>query len=111
MKTKTIFRVWKSRTGTGVIALFPEMVSDSNVFHCESFEHVGQHGAADPRFVMRASRPATRKEYADLRKELEGRGYSVQVIQRLHRSYFVTRWNELQTMDKAVLNLAKQGNK
>ena len=43
-KTKVIFR--KLKDGD-IIALFPELPGDMNPYHtCESYMHVGQHGAA-----------------------------------------------------------------
>lgn len=86
-KTTVIFRVWKSGSGKGdVIALFPlEKWDDRGMSLCQSYEHVGQHGGANYNGVMNRTRPATPAEYADLRRELEGIGYALDVRKRWTR--------------------------
>lgn len=84
-KTIVIFRVWKSGSGKGdVIALFPaDTWHDGTRKLCQSFEHVGQHGGADYAHVIRATRPATPAEYADVKRELETLyGYNLDVRKR-----------------------------
>lgn len=68
-----IFRRW--RTGTGVIALMPFEPATADGRYCTSFEHVGQHCAADYAGVIRQSRPATAEEYAPLLRELQAAPY------------------------------------
>ncbi len=77
-KVKVVFR--KDRDGT-VFALFPYEAADDQG-HCTCFQHVGQHSAADYAGCIATSVPATTKEYAPLKRELEGRGYEVTVIRR-----------------------------
>lgn len=48
-----------------------------------SYEHVGQHGAADPSGVMRRTVAATPEEYSELKNELEQIGYSLRVRKKL----------------------------
>lgn len=85
-KTIVIFRVWKSGYGKGnVIALFPNVPADENNL-VSSFEHVGQHGAADYHHCIRMTRPATPAEYADVKRELETEyGYNLDVRKRWTR--------------------------
>lgn len=80
-----VFRKWKE--GGQVIALFPDErnVQVDKPWLCESYMHVGQHGAADYAGVVQASEPATEAEYASLRRELEGLGYRLKVLKRWTR--------------------------
>jgi hypothetical protein len=76
-KTIVVFRVWRAQPKT-CIALFPmeeERYGDGRRC-CGSYEHVGQHGAADYRGVMQATRPAKPDEYAALKRELESAPYN-----------------------------------
>lgn len=84
-KAITIFRTWKD--SGDVIALFPEIPADRAGRCCESYMHVGQHGAADPAGVVLATRPAGRAEYLPLLRELRGRGYRPIIRRRLSRKY------------------------
>lgn len=77
--TKVVFRVWPNQN---VIALFPYEPFDRIGLFCDSYEHIGQHGAADYLGVLSATRPATKDEYADLYAELESIGYVLDVIKR-----------------------------
>jgi hypothetical protein len=78
MKTKVIFRKWKD-TNT-VLALFPEEL-ERNGF-VSSYEHVGQHGAADYVGCISITKPATPEEFAGLKQELESIGYDLDVRKR-----------------------------
>lgn len=71
---KVIFRMWPDGD---VIALFPEIPSDYQGYLCESYMHVGQHGAADTGAVIDQTRPALPEEYRGLLRELGGRGYTL----------------------------------
>lgn len=77
--TVVVFRKWPEG---GVIALFPEELW--NGVSCSSFEHVGQHGAADYGGVIRRTTPATPEEYAELKWELESAPYKyvLRVVKR-----------------------------
>lgn len=79
--TKVVFRVWKWKNESGVIALFPELPTDPYGWYCESYMHVGQHAGADYERVIERTRPATEEEYADLMRELEDIGYNLEVRQ------------------------------
>jgi hypothetical protein len=76
--TTVIFRRWYRRQdGNGVIALFPDQAALGEHYPgmVGSFEHVGQHGAADYQGVISRTRLAKPAEYADLLKELESPPY------------------------------------
>ena len=79
--TIVIFR--KDRTGwKDCFALFPELPADNYGNYCDSYQHVGQHCAADYVGCIANSDPASPDEYRDLFHELEGRGYNLLVKQR-----------------------------
>ena len=80
MATPVIFRKWPKSEGGDVIALFPTLVGTMDPYTCESYEHVGQHGSADPQGVMQATKPAKPAEYADLMAELKSIGYDDLVV-------------------------------
>ena len=80
--TKVIFRKWNGKNGT-VIAIFPEEVATDDPATCYSYEHIGQGGACRDYVVIKRSRLAKPEEYADLKSELESRGYSLKIIQRV----------------------------
>ena len=77
-KTKVVFRYWQK----DVIALFPEIPADNWGVYCQSYQHVGQHGAADYYGIMDGSRAATEAEYADLQAELLRLGYVLDLRRR-----------------------------
>jgi len=72
--------MWRGNTGTA-IALFPVLGVDENG-RCQSYEHVGQHGAADYDLVIAKTRPAKPNEYKPLLQELKRIGYDVVVRRR-----------------------------
>ena len=59
---------------SGVVALFPD-IKVTLGGHCESYMHVGQHGAADYYGLIPVTKLADKKEYAPLLKELHSIGY------------------------------------
>jgi hypothetical protein len=67
--------MWRLDDEERLIALFPKMNYETGDCHargcCLSYMHNGQHSEADYHFIMRHSRPATKAEYAELKKELE----------------------------------------
>lgn len=84
-KTAVLFRKWPESEGGGVIALFPYQAgTTSDLAACESFEHAGQHGAADLAGVMELTGPATPDEYAALYAELTGAPYGYRLEVRVH---------------------------
>lgn len=101
MATPVIFRKWKPRKefdeeGGDIIALFPADPGTNDPYTCSSYEHIGQHGSADPQGVMQATVPAKPSEYADLKAELEGIGYADLVeYSRLQPSFLEVRRREI----------------
>ncbi len=85
-KTPVIFRKWP---GGDVIALFPTELGTADPYTCSSYEHVGQHGAADPQDVISATKPASPGEYSDLLAELITRKYDDLQIYRRNLSSFL----------------------
>jgi len=84
--TVVVFRKWRDKSviGDGVIALFPEI--DDGRGMCSSFEHVGQHGAADYDGVISRTRAADPAEYAALKAELEAAPYNYKLDVRKRRN-------------------------
>jgi hypothetical protein len=65
-----------------IIALFPCLPAEClNPWPCQSYMHISQHGAADPR-IQHDTKPAKPHEYATLKAELEQLGYRLMVRQR-----------------------------
>ncbi len=87
-----IFRKWK--TG-GVIALFPATAYNTDPTLCMSYEHVGQHGAADDRGIIAMTIPASPEEYGDLKAELESIGYNLKIYQRETPALFEARMAQI----------------
>ncbi len=77
-----VFRVWRKKPH-GVLALFPTLAADNQGYYCDSYEHMGQHGAADYSGCIKNTRPATMEEATLLLHELRRIGYKLQVIQRV----------------------------
>jgi hypothetical protein len=86
--TLVVFRRWRD-TGS-IIALFPELPSDSQGRFCDAYEHVGQHGGADFLGVVQVTRPVRIDEAEDLIAELTQIGYRLKpakrASQRVHES-------------------------
>jgi excisionase family DNA binding protein len=80
--TKVVFRKWHGEGG-GILALFPEIPADIHGHHCQSYQHVGQHGGADYSLCIGKTTAATPGEYADLKEELESIGYRLEVVNRI----------------------------
>lgn len=81
MTTPVIFRVWREHgRDCEVFALFPAIPAYDH--YVTSYQHIGQHCAADYHACMEHSRPAQPEEYADLWKELAAIGYEMRVASR-----------------------------
>lgn len=70
-----IFRKWRPSEGGDVIALMPELPATTDGRLCTSYQHIGQHAAADYQGVIAQTRPAAPEEYAALKRELESAPY------------------------------------
>jgi len=77
--TKVQFRKWPEGD---VIALFLEEPGTPDPATCSSYQHIGQHGSADPYLVRNVTRPARPHEYHALARELRRIGYKLRVVQR-----------------------------
>ena len=64
-KITVIFRKWSNGD---IIALFPYEIENGG--HIMSYEHIGQHGAANYDHVISKTKPATQEEYQPLLNEL-----------------------------------------
>ena len=90
--TKMIFRKWSNGA---VIALMPYELGTNSAGTCQSYEHIGQHGSADPQTVVLRTSPATPLEFAELKSELERIGYVVEVIHRVPSNAYSFRADAL----------------
>ena len=88
-KTKVLFRIYPEND---VIAIFPDELGGMSPTTCQSYQHVGQHGACDPHLVVSMTLPATPYEYAPLKEELERIGYNLEITHRLPLSSRSNRW-------------------
>ena len=87
-KTQVIFRKWANGD---IIALFPRLPARAGFpWEMLSYEHVGQHGGASPS-ITGNTRPAKPDEYATLKAELEGRGYVLDIRQRMSHADAMAR--------------------
>lgn len=91
-KTKVIFRKWKDGE---VIAIFPQVASDYDSYHCMSYMHIGQHSACNPSGVIQATKRASKTEYEPLERELASIGYSLEIIERNRYSFIKDRRDQL----------------
>lgn len=88
--TTVVFRRWKAHPRT-VIALFPDMPGDCSAFSCVSYEHAGQHGAADTGIVRGLTVPATGPDKDALVAELVRIGYVLREVRRIPATSFANR--------------------
>jgi hypothetical protein len=90
---KVIFRKFPDGD---IIALFPEIAVDNTGYKCESYMHVGQHGAADTE-IVRNTKLATPDEYAVLQDELERVvGYDLKIIKRFRYVHQLERMRQVE---------------
>src|SRR3990167_7742944 len=80
MTTPVIFRKWPKSEGGDIIAIFPTEPGTNDPYTSSSYEHIGQHGSADPVGLVQRTKPATSAEYADLK-----------VVQRISPDYLQVR--------------------
>ena len=71
-----MFRMFRGE----ILAIFPHTKHNKSLVLC--YAHSDQHSGADYNGVVYHSRPATEKEYQDLKKELENIGYSLKIVHR-----------------------------
>lgn len=82
-KTEVIFRrVEKSEDFKGtVFALLPYEIND-NYGNVVMYQCIGQHSGADYNHSIKTSKLANKKEYSELKKEMESVGYNFKVIKK-----------------------------
>ena len=82
--TKVAFLInEKDPENADLFAYFPE--EDYNQQYKSGYSHVGQHSGVHPQYAAE-SRPATPEEYQDLKVELEGIGYNLEVLNGMQES-------------------------
>ena len=80
--TKVIFR--KCNEFGEIFALFPDTGDNWSNGLIDSYASIGQHSGADYNHCIKTSKPASQKEYADLKTELESIGYNL-LVRHLRR--------------------------
>lgn len=78
MKTKVKFLLEKG-SNTEVFAYFPNIIHSVVNNTRVSYSHIGQHTACSPSYAN-CRKPASPKQYAALKKELESTGYDLTII-------------------------------
>ena len=73
--------IFRKFSNNEIIALFPEICVDNTGYNCQSYIHVGQHGAASP-YLVHTTKLATPTEYKSLYDELVKLGYDMKIIKR-----------------------------
>lgn len=92
---RMIFRKWPKKEGGDVIALFPGIAATvGNEYACESYQTIGQHGAASVD-IVNGTKPAKPAEYADLKTELERIGYTLTIAHRFTAADLAARKEQL----------------
>ena len=89
MSTPVIFRIYRDGE---VTALFPATPADNSGSLCSSYQHVGQHAAANDLLVVMTTKLAKPEEYADLLAELVQIGYDdLKIYKRVQQWMYDTR--------------------
>lgn len=66
-----------------ITAVFPQLKYNKKLFGNDTYmgyAHIGQHGGVSKEWIKEHTIPAEVSEYSDLKKELEGIGYSLKII-------------------------------
>ena len=77
-KTDVMFRV---ESDGAILAVFPHDV-ETNAGHVAAYTNKGQHTTVDYNYCIKNCKPAKPEQYADLKRELEGIWYSLNIVQR-----------------------------
>lgn len=83
-ETNKVTVIYRKYADGSILALMPGLPADARG-HVTSYQHLGQHGAAEYAGCVRATRPATPVEYASLHRELMSLGYQLTIRQRNQR--------------------------
>ena len=81
--TKVAFLINNNNGDSDLFAYFPEEIHNGEFR--TGYSHVGQHSAVHPDYA-KESRPATPEEYQNLKTELEGQGYNLEVLNGMQES-------------------------
>jgi len=81
--TKVVFLIHPN--DEDIFAYFPEENYDTTGKFKTGYSHVGQHSAVSPNYAAE-SRQATPEEYQNLKAELEGQGYELEVLNGMQES-------------------------
>ena len=79
-KTKVVFLIEQpiQDITCAVFAIFPELKErDESFMLC--YSHIGQHSTSHIEYT-KGCKPATEKEYQELKKELEETGYNLEIV-------------------------------
>lgn len=88
-KTDVMFRKDITKNFKGeIFAVFPNN-PDTYEGNVTTYQHVGQHSTGDYQVCLQQSKPATAKESADLKREMEGIGYDLNVVCRQNREKYL----------------------
>lgn len=83
---RIVIRVFKSGPDCGPLVLFPDIPGTCDPSDCQSFQRIGQHGAAHPMLCRDGStRPATSSETEQAIRDLRATGYYSEQFQVLRR--------------------------
>lgn len=98
--TDVIFRKYPKSEGGDILALFPGDPGTNDPYTCSCYQHVGQHGSANPRICVARTHPASAAEYADLKAELEREPYryNLRVIKRQSAKHLESRKRQINGM-------------
>ena len=91
--TEVIFRKFKDEGD--IIAILPQYPGTNDVYTCESYQHMGQHGSCDPYGLIGVTTLAKPIEYKPLLHELKAIGYKVKIIKRNRQKHLDSRRSEL----------------
>lgn len=90
--TEVIFRKYKD--DGQILALFPYSV-ETPAGNVGCYQHVGQHGSGDYDHCIHLTTLATKKEYADLKKDLElNFGYDFKVMQKRNYDKYLKAYHK-----------------
>lgn len=93
--TDVVFRVDTTKDFKGtVFALMPHECCDRKG-HVPTYQHIGQHSAADYRFCIAQSRPAKPSEFKELLNEMEvGHGYNLKIVLKQNYAKWLKSYHE-----------------
>lgn len=86
------------------VAIFPTIPESYDGYKCAVYQHVGQHGAADPHVIIAITKPATESQYADLYKELISIGYdNLRIVQKANTAHYLRIRREEVTRQRGAI--------